>query len=537
MQYNMHEYKTVRVYRRKMLRNRNNAPFFMQLFNTLRLWSSERSSIGIIVFGVYILVYTLCYLLASFNNIHDVFFIASFYVLPPLVSLLFGMRVLRTRDLHPQIRRASFRLVCAFAFYLLGNVVSFLMQQQPAIVQSFPDPSDIFFLAFYPITMLALLSFPFRPHTAADWLAFALDAAMMMVGMSTLFWQMNLQPLLASDNMLSYEMLSIFGYSIGDLVLLFGITVIILRDPAYGTQTPLFMLAIAFLLLYVTDIRDVYQNSLYIEANTTILDLSWLYMHFMIALSAQYQVWQSRRLAPCPAHKSERSFRIVPYAGVLFGYGLVIKVLSEQWAQPVAKLLLGTVILTLIVITRQIIVMRENDRLRQSLEHTNSQLLELSLTDSLTGVSNRRALEARLVEEIARTQRYNEPLTLIMVDVDFFKAYNDSYGHLAGDVVLQGIAKLLRQYARPVDMVARYGGEEFALLLPNTDLENGIVVAERLRELIAGFEWPHRSITASFGVAASSGPATQADKLQRQADAALYHAKIMRNDVQSLHAV
>ena len=142
------------------------------------------------------------------------------------------------------------------------------------------------------------------------------------------------------------------------------------------------------------------------------------------------------------------------------------------------------------------------------------------MTDSLTGVSNRRALEARLAEEIARTQRYDEPLTLIMVDVDFFKAYNDSYGHLAGDAVLQGIAKLLRQYARPVDMVARYGGEEFALLLPNTDLENGMIVAERLRLLIAGFQWPHRSITASFGVAASSGPATQADKLQRQADAA-----------------
>ena len=519
-----------------MLRTRNKPPFFLHVFDTLRLWSSERSSIGIIAFGIYILVHTLWYLSAYSNNILDNFFMTSFYILPPAVSLLFGMRVLHAQNLHPQIRRASFRLVCAFVFYMLGTIASFVMRQ-PCMTTSFPAPADIFFLAFYTITMVALLSFPFRPHNAADWLAFALDAAMMMVGMSMLFWQMNLQPLLVSENVFSYEMLRIFSHSIGDLVLLFGIIVIILRDPAYGTQTPLFMLAIAFLLLYMTDIRNVYQNSLHIEANATILDLSWLYMHFMIALSAQYQVWQSKKPAVGPAQKSERSFKIVPYTGVLFGYALVIKLLSEQWTQPVAKLLLGTIILTLIVITRQIIVMRENERLRQSLEYTNSQLLELSLTDSLTGVSNRRALEARLAEEIARTQRYDEPLTLIMVDVDFFKAYNDSYGHLAGDAVLQGIAKLLRQYARPVDMVARYGGEEFALLLPNPDLENGMIVAERLRLLIAGFQWPHRSITASFGVAASSGPATQADKLQRQADAALYHAKIKRNDVQALHAV
>lgn len=520
-----------------MLRNHNKKTFYIELFHSLRLWSSDSSSIAIIVFGLSIIAYRLYYQYGQTNKIFDTFLIPAFYIIPPIIAFVFGVRAISTRQIHRQIRIASLLLVLAFSLYLVGHFLLIILLQQPEAIISFPSIADFFLLLFYPVTLIALLSFPFRRLNAADRLAFYLDAAMMMIGMTMLFWQVNLQPLFDNQAITLSEIAFIFGYTIGDIVLLFGIVVILLRDPDYGTQAPLFMLAIAFLFLYVTDIRNVYKTVFQLYSEESILDLSWLFMHFMIALSAQYQVWLSKQVQKTLPIQPDRSFKILPYVGVVFGYGLVIKMLSEQWTQPVANLLLGTVLLTVIVIIRQIIVMRENDKLRQILEENNNRLLELSLTDSLTGVSNRRALELRLAEEIARTQRYNEPLTLIMVDVDMFKSYNDSYGHLAGDVVLQGIGQILRQYARPIDMVARYGGEEFALLLPNTDLAQGIIVAERLRLLIAGYEWPHRAVTASFGVASSSGPSTQADKLQRQADVALYNAKIKRNDVQALHAV
>jgi diguanylate cyclase (GGDEF)-like protein len=151
----------------------------------------------------------------------------------------------------------------------------------------------------------------------------------------------------------------------------------------------------------------------------------------------------------------------------------------------------------------------------------------LSVSDALTGLSNRRRLDEELEMETERALRYARPLTLVMVDVDHFKAINDTYGHARGDAVLQEVAAALRDQMRTCDTVYRYGGEEFVVLARETDAEGGAVLAERLRETIE-----HRfarsssgKVTISLGVSSVPEHAVSPPALVQSADSALYAAK------------
>jgi diguanylate cyclase (GGDEF)-like protein len=162
----------------------------------------------------------------------------------------------------------------------------------------------------------------------------------------------------------------------------------------------------------------------------------------------------------------------------------------------------------------------------------NAQLIELATVDELTGTKNRRRFREDLELLFGQANRLALPLSLIMLDLDHFKQYNDSFGHPAGDEVLHWTGSILRTVVRAHDVVARYGGEEFVVLLPATAAIEALEVAERLRSAIACRPWPHCKMTASLGVA-TAGPATpNAAALVDQADQALYHSKLSgRNQV------
>jgi diguanylate cyclase (GGDEF)-like protein len=155
----------------------------------------------------------------------------------------------------------------------------------------------------------------------------------------------------------------------------------------------------------------------------------------------------------------------------------------------------------------------------------------MSITDPLTGLHNRRYLEARLPEELSRSKRYNYPLSFMMIDIDDFKIYNDLNGHQAGDRALEMIAQALRAALRKVDVASRYGGEEFSILLPQTSLEEAGVIADRIRRRIMSTKFPHGSsqplgmVTASIGLSSFSPALNSAEAIVRAADRALYHAK------------
>jgi diguanylate cyclase (GGDEF)-like protein/PAS domain S-box-containing protein len=166
---------------------------------------------------------------------------------------------------------------------------------------------------------------------------------------------------------------------------------------------------------------------------------------------------------------------------------------------------------------------------RSQLEIANISLRALASVDQLTGLGNRRAFNRQLEDAIADAQRSRHPLSLLMVDVDRFKQYNDDFGHPAGDAALRAVARCLSRSARSGDFVARYGGEEFVVLLPDTDRADALDVAERLRNAISQIDTEQRPITASVGVSTRlpNDTAIDADlvRLISSADVALYRAK------------
>lgn len=172
-------------------------------------------------------------------------------------------------------------------------------------------------------------------------------------------------------------------------------------------------------------------------------------------------------------------------------------------------------------------------RLARSINSISSALADTydkATMDRLTGVANRQALLGDLFAEVERAGRYERPLSVAFVDIDHFKAVNDTYGHAAGDVVLRGVAQVIAANLRTSDRIGRYGGEEFMLILTETDVEEGAVLTEKLRTLVQRQRFPvdgnpDLSVTISIGLAGGTGPQLRMDTLVRDADAAMYSAK------------
>nr|WP_282452909.1 GGDEF domain-containing protein [Lysobacter sp. CAU 1642] len=208
------------------------------------------------------------------------------------------------------------------------------------------------------------------------------------------------------------------------------------------------------------------------------------------------------------------------------------------WQTPWARIGLGCAVLLLLLLGAQLLARLRYRQFRAAnrrleakiaertleLKQANAKLAELATEDSLTGVANRRALEQAMAREWERCAELRQPLSLVMIDVDHFKQFNDQHGHLEGDQQLVRVAEKLDEMVRPVrELLARFGGEEFAVVLPGTHLEEAIQRAEAMR---ASFDHPGFPTTVSVGVASEVPAAgrTPTDLL-RDADTALYAAK------------
>lgn len=169
-------------------------------------------------------------------------------------------------------------------------------------------------------------------------------------------------------------------------------------------------------------------------------------------------------------------------------------------------------------------------RSRQELDERNRELERLSVTDLLTGLHNRRFMLDAFDKEIRRADRHERPFCVLMIDVDRFKQYNDTHGHLAGDEVLKQMGVVLRDATRDLDVIARYGGEEFICLLPECDLENAVAAGERIRQRLAQESFEGGPVTISIGVAEFPTHGETAGAVIGAADAALYEAKAEGRD-------
>jgi diguanylate cyclase (GGDEF)-like protein len=167
------------------------------------------------------------------------------------------------------------------------------------------------------------------------------------------------------------------------------------------------------------------------------------------------------------------------------------------------------------------------DAAYKELESTNARLKETSFKDEVTGLYNRRFFSLRLEEELSRYRRFNHPVSVVLLDLDGFKAVNDEFGHTIGDETLREIAQILMKHSRGINVVSRYGGDEFAVLLVETSKAGARLYADRIREVVSKYPFSHgKVVTASFGVASlPDDEAGTAEDLFRAADEALYTAK------------
>lgn len=162
---------------------------------------------------------------------------------------------------------------------------------------------------------------------------------------------------------------------------------------------------------------------------------------------------------------------------------------------------------------------------KKQLESVNKRLERLASTDGLTGLKNHRTFKELLINHYQLSRRSNLPLSVVLLDVDRFKQFNDTYGHQAGDDVLRSVGRILSETARTTDIVARYGGEEFVLILPGSDKGAALEAAERFRKALEQATWTYREVTASFGISTIQ-PATESpEQLVKLADGALYRSK------------
>jgi len=243
-----------------------------------------------------------------------------------------------------------------------------------------------------------------------------------------------------------------------------------------------------------------------------------------------------------------RNLTLLLVSSLLVGIGLIAYLLGLFIVRPLARLTKGAAKVAAgnldvdvpvlsggevgyltEVFNNMVVRLREGhqalDAANETLRRKNEELETLSVTDGLTGLHNRRRLMESLTDEVRRSQRLKHTFSVLMVDVDHFKKYNDTFGHLAGDGVLARVAALLREATREVDDVARYGGEEFLVMLPETGMTEALEIAERVRARVAAEVFPGRRITVSIGVSEFPLYGNTPEQVIAAADEALYEAK------------
>jgi diguanylate cyclase (GGDEF)-like protein len=228
-------------------------------------------------------------------------------------------------------------------------------------------------------------------------------------------------------------------------------------------------------------------------------------------------------------------YRTLENYNVVVATGISRRTILAEW-QGAARNTYGIIFALVVVNTlfgfMLVVQLRHGVRIEADLRDTQSVLEELALKDSLTGLANRRLFEKNLELEFLRGQRGAAPLSLLMLDIDFFKSYNDHYGHVAGDACIVAVANVVKQcLRRPGDLGVRYGGEEIAILLPDTDSEGAFNMAETIRQAVYNQQLPHADnpehvVTVSMGCHTEvPGADVSVKAFVEGADSALYLAK------------
>lgn len=390
-------------------------------------------------------------------------------------------------------------------------------------IDPFPSAADFAYLAFYPLMLVGVFALPAASSRPRERRILWLDAAIGLTASLIVWWYFVLAPHLISRSADGRTLLAVL-YPVADALLISILIMLAERSWHLPAHRVMLVLVLAMVMMTTADSVFAYFEPRQLIYSYPPLNLLWASAYFLLFAAAVVQrtILESGGTAePSPPNPKRRlAWVIIPYISFAVAAGLLVNAALRSPRQPLSYLLGvvgGTLFLVLLVMFRQFLVLRENVDL-----HIRS--TQASLTDELTGLSNRRRFFQLLEHEVRRAVRYERPFSILWIDLDGLKAFNDRFGHSVGDQVLTRLARLLVDNVRALDTAARLGGDEFAVLLPETGGAAARIAAARLDASIRLAQVAGVPISASVGVGSYRTGAT-VETIVEEADQDLYRIK------------
>jgi diguanylate cyclase (GGDEF)-like protein len=436
------------------------------------------------------------------------------YVPITVLTAVLGLRVVLKGGLDPRERRAWILLEVAFVVQGVARVASLVQDYRPGL-PTYPAISDYLYLVAIPFVVAGLLLLPVARRSRAERLKLVIDSSIVVAGACMALWYLEIGPIVQMPGADPVVIVFSTAVPVLDLLLVFALIVLLPRRPQAGAAVGLLSASMA-----IKVVADSTYTIAYVQFGVAFRPGSWPFGLWaagsLLTLLAVHRRLRQDGSAPGEAeHHGRGRLSWLPYGAVVLAYGLLAFVGREQPVYPLGGMIFGAIVLTALVIARQMFAQRENRR--------------LAVTDPLTGLSNRALIAERLAEMTRQPLREDRHSAVLLIDLDRFKPINDAYGHEAGDAVLKAVATALRAVIRSGDTAGRLGGDEFAVVLPGLPSRAAAEgIAQRLvdalrtpvifGDLVLGIE-------ASIGVAFRDETTADADQLVAHADVAMYAVK------------
>ena len=430
---------------------------------------------------------------------------AAFFV---VAAVVLSIRAACDGRLDRCTRSAWKWITASFVMLLTANVL--FMISWPF----FPSPPDLLRLGMVPVLVTGILKMPMRRR--GHRLTIAMDAATVAIAGGAFLWYLLIGPVVSAPGVTAAQIIAGSLYPLGDLVLVFGMSLVLLRGE--GTvNRPTRVLVAASAPWLIGDCALAYQRT-HLGGGKVEgwVMLFFVTAHFGLAAAAFFQVAETARANEPERYPRVRRVSRLPYAAVAAGFGLLLYVAVDRDAlYPWGGLVLCAFLLTALVGVRQLIAQNENHR--------------MAVTDALTGLANRSRLHEALGIALDRAGRQGHITAVLLTDLNGFKQVNDTLGHAAGDQLLVAYANMLRRSAKRNDVTGRLGGDEFAVILhqvgsaANAEAVARRIVNETQAPVVIG-DVPVR-VSGSIGIALSGPGELDVDELMRRADHAMYAAK------------
>ncbi|MCO8276245.1 EAL domain-containing protein [Actinoplanes sp. TRM 88003] len=434
------------------------------------------------------------------------------YVPLALAFTVLAARVAGSRRQEPRTRRA-WRVITVACVCQLAAHCAWFVQSHFLGTTAYPSAADYCFLLFSPFMFAGLLMLPGQHRRRRDRQKLALDALIVGAGGFIAIWYLLLGPILNAPGLTSWQRAFTAALPVGDLLLVLAMSTAMLRRHQPEVPAPVRLLAGSIALTVTADV-----SYSWIQLNGGFTggswpDLLWLAGCFLLVLAADQQYRQPRH--PAPRRRDRSAVLVLPYAASIAAYVLLAVQSAHLPINPYGGMILGSAVLTLLVMARQSHALRDNR--------------EMAVTDGLTGLANRILVTERLDQLARQPIRPGQHTAILLVDLDRFKPINDTFGHEAGDAVLIAAADSMRRVIRDGDLAGRLGGDEFAVLLQRLPTREAAGAAatrllEALRQPVI-FGEHLLMVEASIGVAIRDDRDASGETLLQQADTALYAAK------------